>query len=78
MNGDGPTLLWYILTLYHGTAAQIIHAQQRKIEKINSIVNFHRGDIEKFCESTQNTIQLFFAAGGTDKQVFDKLYEAFI
>ena len=26
INGDGPTLLWYILTLYHGTAAQIIRA----------------------------------------------------
>ena len=30
INGDGPTLLWYILTLYHGTAAQIICGQQKK------------------------------------------------
>ena len=30
INRDGPILLWYILTLYHGTAAQIIRAQTLK------------------------------------------------
>ena len=38
INGNGPTLLWYILTLYHGTAAQIIRAQRKNIDKFNLIV----------------------------------------
>ena len=75
-NGDVPTWLWYLLTLYHGTATQIICAQRKNIDKFNNIVRFNRGDIELFCESMQNTIQSLLAAGGTDED-FDKMYEAF-
>ena len=76
-NDDCPTLLWYIVTLYHGTAAQIIRTQRKNIYKFNNIVRFHRGDIEKVCESMQNTIQSLLAAGGTDEQAFGKMYAAF-
>ena len=76
-NGDRSTLLWYLLTLYHGTAVQIIRAQRKNIDKLNNIVKFNRGDIEKVCESVQNTIQSPLAAGGMDKQAFDKMYESF-
>ena len=77
INGDGPTLLWYILTLYHGNAAQIICTQRRKIEKFNSVVDSYYGDIKKVCERMQNTVHSLVAAGGTNKQVFDCMYEAF-
>ena len=76
INGDGPLLLWFILTLYHGTAVQIIRVQRKKIDKFNLIVKFHRGDIEKLCNSMQSTIQSLIAAGGSDEQTFDKMYEA--
>ena len=76
INRDGPTLLWYILTLYHGTARQIICAQRKKIENFNLNVNFYRGDIEIFCNSMQTTIQSLVDTRGTDKQVFDKIYKA--
>ena len=74
-NGDGPTLLWYILTLYHGTAAQIIRAQRKKIDKFSSIVIFYRGDIEIVCNAMHDTIQSLIAAGRSDKQMFDKMFE---
>ena len=65
------------MTLYHGTAAQIIRAQQRKIENFNSIVDSYRGDIEKFCKHVQNIVKSLVVVGGTDEQVLDRMYEAF-
>ena len=69
--------MWFILTLYHRTAAQIICAQQKKIEKFSKVMDNYKGDIEKVFEYFQNTIQSLFAAGGTDEQVFDRMYEVF-
>ena len=64
INGDGPTLLWFVLTLYHGTAAQIIRAQRKKIERFIKVMNSYKGDIEKVCEYFQNTTQSLFTDGG--------------
>ena len=76
INGDGPTSLWYSLNLHHGTAVQIICSQRKNIEKLNTIVNSNRGDIEKVCNSMQTMIQSLIDVGGPDKQTFDKIYEA--
>ena len=77
INGDGPTLLWYILTLYHGTAAQIIRAQRKTIEKFSKAIDSYDGDIDKSCKYMKNVVESLVAAGGNDDQVFDKMYEAF-
>ena len=74
--GDGSNLR-FILTLYHGIAEQIIHAQQKKIENFSKIMELYKGDIDKVCEYFQNPIQLLFAPGGTDEQVFDRIDTAF-
>ena len=66
--------MWYILTLYHGTAEQIICAQRKKIDKFTSIVKLHSEDIEKVCNSMQEKIQSLIADGESDKQTFDKMY----
>ena len=38
INGCGPTPVWFVLTLWHGTAAQIIRAQRSKIKDFKSVV----------------------------------------
>ena len=77
INGCGPTLVWFVLTLWHGTAAQIIRAQRSKIEDFKSVVACYKGNVEKTCEYMQTFIQSLTAAGGSDEQVFDRMYTVF-
>ena len=69
---DGPTLIWKLLTEYHGTSAQIIRYQRVKIDAFNDKFRYVNGDIDKFCEHVRITMESLKVAEGTDNQAFDK------
>ena len=77
INGSSPTLVWFVLTLWHGTTARIIRVQRFKIEGFKSAVVRYKGNIEKTCKYMQKYIQSLMAAGGSDEQVFDRMYKLF-
>ena len=75
---DGPTLLWMLLTEYHGTAAQIIRQMRLKIDAFKDKVKAYGGDMDKFCEHVRKTMECLKSAGGSDDQAFDKIFEALV
>ena len=78
IRGDGPTLLWFLLTAYHGTAAQIIRSDRLKIEAFKDRLKLTGGCVDKFCEHVRRVMESLKAAGGEDAQAFDKVYEALV
>ena len=75
---DGPTLLWTLLTQYHGTADQIIWLMRHKIDAFKDHLKLCLGDMDKFCDHVRKTVESLKAAGWTDDQAFDKVYEALV
>ena len=75
---DGPTLLWTLLTQYHGTAAQIIRSMRIKIDSFKDRLKLCHGDIDKFLDHVRKTMDMLKSAGGSDDQAFDKIYEALV
>ena len=75
---NGPTLLWMLLTKYHGTAGQIIRQMRVKIDAFKDKVKAYGGDIDKFCEHVRKTMEWLKSAGGSDDQAFDKIFEVLV
>ena len=56
IHGDVSTLLWFVPTLWHGTAAQILRAQRSKIEFFKSVVDRYKRNVDKTCGYMQKCI----------------------
>eukprot|EP00957_Ditylum_brightwellii_P052376 3972267-Ditylum_brightwellii.AAC.2 len=77
-NTDGPALLYYLLWQYTGTANSVIRDQQLCLNNLSNKLNNLKFDVDKFCNFTAKTLKMLCNAGGNDKQVFLKLYEALV
>ena len=64
INGCGPTLVWFVLTFWYGTVAQIILARRSKIVGFKSVIACYKGNVEKMCKYMHKYIQSLTASGG--------------
>ena len=56
--------VWFVLTFWYGTVAQIILARRSKIVGFKSVIACYKGNVEKMCKYMHKYIQSLTASGG--------------
>eukprot|EP00957_Ditylum_brightwellii_P142675 10871068-Ditylum_brightwellii.AAC.1 len=75
---DGPALLYHLLWQYTDPAYSVICDQQLGLNNLSNKLNDIKFDMDKFCNYVAETLKMLRNAGGDDKQVALKLYEALV